>query len=119
VVALAPDFAIARFQLGQLLLVKGAPGESKQLFAPLLRNSDALCPYASALSAAADEDLGNAMRELRAGLALPQEIPALAGDMQRLYGQWQQLGTPPDPVAPAGPSLAAAPMFLANYGREG
>lgn len=118
VVAEAPDFSIARFQLGQLLLTKGDAEQAKQTFQPLTAGADALGAYARAMLALTGEDMQTAVRELQAGLGLTQDIPALAGDMQRLL---EQLQTTPGVVL--GDTIApnvnmAAPRFLANYGRE-
>lgn len=112
VVAGAPELAIARFQLGQLLVMKGEGAEAKQTLQPLADQQDALGAYARAMTAAADEDIANALVHLESGLALPQEIPALTADMQRLHGQLQQ-GT----AEVEGGAPAAAPMFLTGYGR--
>lgn len=119
VVEQAPDLAPARFQLGQLLVTTGQGAEAKAVLAPLASNRDSLAAYARAMVAAADEDAASAIRELEAGLALPQEIPALAADMQRFRGQLSGLSEQA-PVLPAGASGAvqAAPMFLTGYGRE-
>ncbi|HEY2345496.1 MAG TPA: tetratricopeptide repeat protein [Xanthomonadaceae bacterium] len=116
VVAMAPEFAVARFQLAQLLLVTGRAGEARQCFATLLGHPDAMGAFARALMAAAVDDRDGSIRELQAGLALPQPIPALAADMKRLLAQWQQAETVTERT---GPSPAAAPMLLANYGRGG
>jgi len=120
VVLEAPEFPIARFQLGQLLLVKGAVGEAQQVLAPLMDDRQALGAYARALHAAAVDDLATALAELETGLALPQDIPALALDMRRLHDQVQvaaaQAAISVD--APAS-SAAASALFLSNYGREG
>ncbi|MGH8076042.1 MAG: tetratricopeptide repeat protein [Lysobacter sp.] len=121
VIASGSGLPVARFQFSQLLLMKGSAEEARQVLAPLVGQSDALGAYARALTAAAAEDVATALAELRAGLAMPQEIPALAADMQRLQGQFAQMSANDstasitDAVAPA----SAAPMFLANYGREG
>lgn len=115
VVAQAPDFAIARFQLAQLLLLRGDGAEARELLAPVGRQQDALGAYARAL-AVADDDVAGALRELDAGLALPQEIPALASDMQRVREQLAQ-HLPADGAAAAADGPAAA-LFLTGYGRE-
>lgn len=115
VVAASPDFAMARFQLGQLLAMKGAGDEARALLQPLAARQDALGAYARALSAAAGEDGPGAMRELQEGLAMPQEVPALAADMQRLLVQLQGTATTEAGNAPAS---GAAPLFLTGYGRE-
>ncbi|KRB02448.1 hypothetical protein [Lysobacter sp. Root690] len=123
-VAGAPDLAIARFQLGQLLVMKGTIEEATQMLAPLADRGDALAAYARALVAAANEDAPTAVRELDQGLALPQEIPALAGDMQRLRDRLSVQGADIATMQATEAALAetnpigANPMFLASYGRE-
>jgi tetratricopeptide (TPR) repeat protein len=119
VVQQAPDFPVARFQLGQLLLVKGAAEEARQVFALLTPERNALGAYARALTAAAQEDLPTALAELEAGLALPQEIPALELDMRRLHGQLQSVAAQTAvPMEPAPAPTASSALFLTNYGRD-
>lgn len=119
VVQQAPEFPIARFQLGQLLLVKGSPDEARQVFAPLTSDRQALGAYARALSAAAQEDLPTALAELEAGLALPQEIPALELDMRRLHDQLQVAATQaPARAEPSPGATAPSALFLTGYSRE-
>lgn len=113
VVAAAPQLAIARFQLGQLLLGKGDADQAAAVLAPLSGGDDALAAYARGLSALVGEDSVAAARELRAGLALAQPVPALAADMQRLL---DGIAAPADTIAPL---AAAAPRFLSSYGYEG
>lgn len=112
VVADAPELSIARFQLGQLLVMKGDGPGARQTLQPLADQQDALGAYARAMTAAADEDIANALVHLESGLALPQEIPALTADMQRLHGQLQQ-----GAAAVATEAPTTAPMFLTGYGR--
>lgn len=113
------DFPMPRFQLGQLLLLKGEHDEARQVLAPLHNSSDAaLSAYAAALSALAGEDLGAAVHDLQTGLEQPQTIPALAEDMRRLLTNLQdklteQGGAATEPATPAGASL-----LLSNYGRH-
>jgi tetratricopeptide (TPR) repeat protein len=115
VLALAPEFAIARFQLGQLLTMKGAGDEAKQVLAPLSSGEDALAAYARGMSALASDDPSTGIRELEQGLALIQEIPALTSDMQRLRDQLSLNHGESTPVqSPA--VVAPAPAYLAGYG---
>lgn len=112
---------VARFQFSQLLLMKGAREEAREVLAPLAGQDDALGAYARALTAAVDEDVATALAELRAGLAMPQEIPALAADMQRLQAQFSESATndSSSTITEAVVPASATPMFLASYGREG
>ncbi len=118
-VALAPEFPMARFQLGQMLLLRGRVEAARETLAPLeqLPAGQALPHYAKGLVAASEEDAAGAIADLQAGLACPQEIPALAGDMRRLIDNLQAIAgsTPQAPVAPA-PS--AASLFLSGYGKS-
>lgn len=116
VVAGAPEFSIARFQLCQLLIMKGAQHEARQLLAPLLAQRDALGAYARALDAAAADDVPTAIVELEGGLQLMQENPALEGDMRRLLIQFRGVGTTGAEAAPAEMTLST-PMLLSNYQR--
>ncbi|HTD29705.1 MAG TPA: tetratricopeptide repeat protein [Xanthomonadaceae bacterium] len=119
-VQLAPDFPIARFQLGQLFLVKGDTAGARSTLTPLanLPGNLALSNYARGLIAAADENAGEAIRHLQDGLACPQEIPALTSDMRRVIDNLLALGgTDPRPAAAVSPPASAAPLFLSSYGK--
>jgi len=122
-VQLAPDFPMARFQLGQIFLVKGDGESAKRVLAPLsaLPANQALSSYARGLVAAANEDVVGAMNELRAGLACEQEIPALADDMRRVLANLQAIGQSESigRIEPVPAPAAATPMFLSNYGKSG
>jgi hypothetical protein len=115
VVAESPDFAIARFQLGQLLTMKGAVDESREVLSPLFAGEGALSAYARGMAALSGEDVATGIRELELGLTLPQEIPALAADMQRLRDNLlQQQAASNDASANVAPT--SAPIYLAGYG---
>lgn len=120
-VALAPEFPMARFQLGQLYLIKGDAGSAKATLTPLLAlpANVALAAYARGLVAAADEDIEAAIRELQAGLACEQEIPVLAADMQRVLDNLLALRGGAAPMAPSATPGTAAPLYLSNYGKAG
>lgn len=116
-VALNPDFPIARFQLGQLLTMKGAADEVQQVLSPLFGNSDALGAFARGMAALAREDVDNGVRELEAGLAMPQEIPALEADMRRLRDNLLAAAAASGVTsAEAVAEPAAAPVYFAGYG---
>ena len=119
-VQMAPDFPIARFQLGQMCLVKGDAAGAAAILAPLagLPANLALSHYAKGLIAAAGESASEAILHLQDGLACAQDIPALAGDMRGVIDRLIALGTDPRPMV-ASPPPSAAPMFLSNYGKSG
>ncbi|MGH8108425.1 MAG: tetratricopeptide repeat protein [Arenimonas sp.] len=121
-VELAPDFPMARFQLGQLQLVKGDAAAASAMLAPLaqLPAGQALPAYAKGLIAAANEDVNEAIAQLQAGLACEQEIPALAQDMQRVLDNLFALrGTGASTANETATSNPAASLFLASYGKPG
>lgn len=126
-VELAPEFPMARFQLGQMHMVKGDAAAARAMLSPLAdpSNSAALGCYARGLIAATNEDLDGAIQHLRAGLACEQEIPVLADDMRRVLANLTSVGSGsssspglqslPEPLST---NPAAAPMLLSNYGRS-
>ena len=114
-VEVAPDLVAARFQLGQLLLVKGEAGEARQVLQPLTLMHDALGAYARGLCAAGEEDPANAVRELEEGLALPQPIPALAPDMKNLRDRLLGLQAGSAAEILIEEEAAVAPRYLGAY----
>jgi len=121
-VMLAPDFPMARFQLGQLYLVKNELGLAKEMFAPiaLLPEGLALTAYAKGLIAAANDDIAEAIAHLEAGLACEQEIAALAEDMQSMRSNLLSLTASETDVQHehAGQNVATS-LLLKNYGNAG
>ena len=113
---LAPvNFPMPRFQLGQLLLLKGEANEAREMLAPLVQAGDSLATYAAALTDLAVEDVPSAIQHLQQGLELPQTIPALEQDMVRLLQQLrerEQNEEYPETTAPG------ASFLLSNYGRQ-
>lgn len=93
VLAVLPEFVVARFQLAQLLLMRGTAKDACEWLAPVLAQADPLGAYARGLSAAAEGDRDRACAVLEAALRLPQPVPALAGDMRRLCAQWRETAT--------------------------
>lgn len=113
-VRLAPELATARFQLGQLLLIKGDSQDAKQVLLPLAGQTDALGAYARGMCAAADDDAPLAIAAIAEGLALPQPVPALAGDMTALRGRLQALLAGGE-GSPAPATTTTAPRFMGAY----
>lgn len=88
---LAPDFAIARFQLGLLELCLGDSDQAKSVWAPLdqLEANDCLRLFKQGLCHIADERLQEGVEWLRAGQAVNQTFPPLNRDMQLLIDRAQ------------------------------
>ncbi|MEI2456876.1 tetratricopeptide repeat protein [Lysobacter firmicutimachus] len=84
-----PEFVVARFQLAQLLLMRGTGGEASLWLAPVLDAPAPLGDYARALHVAAGGETARACRLIEAAQRLPQPIPELAADMRRLLAQWR------------------------------
>jgi predicted Zn-dependent protease len=89
VTAQAPEFPMPRFQLAQLLLMRGGNNEARELLAPVAAQPDALGAYARGL-AVADDDIAGAVRELEAGLALPQDVPNWQPTCSACASSWQK-----------------------------
>lgn len=106
-VEMAPDFPVARFQLGQLLAMSGRAEEARGILQPILEGRDALGAYSRAMVALAEERADVGLREIEEGLALPQPIPALANDMRRLSQSLREAEPERTPTAP---------VYLAGYG---
>lgn|GEM_PF-772593 len=111
-----PELSMARFQLGQLLMLKGAKNEARQVFAAVRDTKDeALALYAGALGELMEDRVSGAIECLEAGLARAQSIPALEVDMQRLLRELKEQASQ-RPMEEERAPLGAS-MLLSNYGR--
>jgi tetratricopeptide (TPR) repeat protein len=101
-VELAPDFAIARFQLGLFQLTSGEPNAALTSFGPLDRLPDThyLRAYVDGLRCLIRDDFAGTTENLKRGIALNQENLPLNGDMQILIERCQPLlaGTTHEPA---------------------
>ena len=88
-VALAPGYAIARFQLGLLLLTSGEATEAEAVLQPLqdLGSEQALRHFASGLLLLMQDAFPEAIASLRDGLERNQDNPPLNRDMRMLIGE--------------------------------
>lgn len=117
--ALDPALSVARFQLGQLLIVKGDLDAAVHVLEPLALTAlqspeaDVLGAYAGAWLQAVQGELEAAIREVDRGLAGPQTFPALAADMRRLRQAWLEALAEGDGPGPT------VPLFLSGYNRQG
>jgi len=93
-IELAPDMAIARFQLGFFLLTSGDPGEALSVWGPLalLPDGNYLRLFVGGLTHLIKDEFADAVQLLREGIAANDENPALNGDMALIVDQVGKLG---------------------------
>jgi tetratricopeptide (TPR) repeat protein len=86
---LAPDYGIARFQLGLLHLTSGEPGPAELVWQPLLSldPGDPLRSFAEGLYALIRDQFENAIQLLEQGIALNQDNPPLNHDMKLMIDE--------------------------------
>lgn len=109
-VALAPDFALARFQLGFFELTSGEAARAVATWEPLLAlpQEQYLRHFVVGLTHLAQDRFADAVAALRAGIAANTETPPLNGDMQLLIAECEaHLGR-----EAAVPGEASATSFL-------
>lgn len=93
-VELAPDMAIARFQLGFFLLTSGDPAEALSVWGPLAMLPDGhyLRFFVGGLTHLIRDEFTDAVRVLEEGIAANDENPALSSDMRLIIDQVARLG---------------------------
>lgn len=91
-VDLAPDFAIARFQLGFLLLTSGDAWAAQEAWGPLygLPDGHYLHCFARGLRHLSHDAFADAVSELERGIAANQENPPLNGDMRLILDELRE-----------------------------
>jgi tetratricopeptide (TPR) repeat protein len=118
-VLLAPQWHIARYQLGLLQFSSGRAAAALVTWAPLfdLDASNCFVHFVRGFGSLAQDQFAQATAHFRAGLALPVENAALAGDIEKVLARIEHLTT--GPVAQTAEPSAAAHILVANYGRFG
>lgn len=88
-VALAPDFAIARFQLGFFQLTSGEAADALGTWGPLalLPEGHYLRFFVGGLTHLIRDEFADAIARLNEGIAVNEENPALNRDMQLIIDQ--------------------------------
>ena len=116
-VELAPDMAIARFQLGFFLLTSGEPGEALSVWGPLalLPEDHYLRLFVGGLTHLIRDEFADAIRLLEIGIAANQENPPLNRDMQLIITQTRML-LDDGPVSDDDDSISATSLLLGQYG---
>ena len=94
-VALAPDFAIARFQLGFFQLTSGEATEALSTWGPLalLPEGHYLRSFVGGLTYLIRDEFPHAIEHLQLGIAANDENPPLNRDMQLIIDRIAQIGT--------------------------
>lgn len=109
----APDFSIARFQLGLLQFSCGRPAAALATFAPLdhLPGEHALRLFKNAFTCLARDQLQEARTWLEQGIASNRENPPLNSDMQKIVRQIDlQLSSPHQSAGTAQAGAASLPV---------
>jgi tetratricopeptide (TPR) repeat protein len=125
-VLLAPALHIARYQLGMLQFSAGRAAVALVTWAPLLELDELqpLVHYVRGFYSLAQDDFENACAQFEAGLALPQDNPAVASDVRKVMAGMAAV----QPAGEAqGPATAnrdradepAAHVLVSNYGKFG
>lgn len=117
-VALAPDFAIARFQLGFFQLTSGEAEAALETWGRLDRLPDGhyLRKFVDGLRCLIRDDLQGAAARLREGIALNQENPPLNHDMQLLIDRSAELSRG-DGAPGIDPSMSETSLVLRQFSR--
>lgn len=119
-VALAPDFALARFQLGFFELTSGEAGRALLTWEPLdtLPQDHYLAHFVRGLRHLIQDHFHDAIRELREGIAVNEENPPLNRDMQLIIDECTRLGGDSSaPVEPGEEEASATSFLLDQFGR--
>ena len=95
-VTLAPDYALARFQLGFFELTSGEPARARRTWEPFDRQlapNHYLMRFANGLRHLIEDRFEAAIEELEAGITVNDENQPLSDDMQRIIAECRkQLG---------------------------
>jgi len=122
-VLLAPDWHIARYQLGLLQFSSARGAAALVTWEPLfaLDESDCLVHFVRGFASLAQDDFAKATAHFRAGLALPIENAALAGDIEKVLARITQVTSTTLTAASPAPGEAGAEshVLVSNYGRIG
>lgn len=121
-VALAPDFALARFQLGFFELTSGEAARALTTWEPLdtLPGDHYLAHFVRGLRHLIQDHFAEAIRALSEGIAVNEENVPLNRDMQLIIDECRRLGggdTPAATAALAEEEVSATSFLLDQFGR--
>ena len=115
-IELAPDLAIARFQLGFFLLTSGDAAEALSVWGPLalLPADHYLRIFVGGLTHLIRDEFDETVRLLREGIAANTENPPLNRDMTLIIEQVEQLRSPAT-AGIDGEDVSATSLLLGQY----
>ncbi len=120
-VELAPDFAIARFQLGFFLLTSGEPAEALSVWGPLamLPKEHYLRMFVGGLTHLIRDEFDETIRQLEQGIAANEENLPLNRDMQLIIDQVRGLlENKATGAAEGDDSVSATSFLLGQFGAK-
>ena len=120
-VELAPDFTIARFQLGFFLLTSGEPAEALSVWGPLamLPKDSYFRMFVAGLTHLIRDEFEETVRYLEQGIAANQENPPLNRDMQLIIDKVQDLKPGEGGSEAVGDdSISATSFLLGQFGAK-
>ena len=118
-VALAPDFAIARFQLGFFQLTSGEAGDALGTWGPLalLPDGDYLRLFVTGLTHLIRDEFAQAIAALEAGIGVNEENLPLNRDMQLIIDKVGAIPAPGD--GETEDTMSATSLLLGQFGGSG
>ncbi|MCW4463807.1 hypothetical protein OK349_19045 [Sphingomonas sp. BT-65] len=117
-VALAPDYALARFQLGFFELTSGEPARARRTWEPLdaqLAPDHYLVRFANGLRHLIEDRFESAIAELEAGIAVNDENLPLNGDMELIVAECRKQLNPSQETGEA----SATSLLLGQFATHG
>jgi tetratricopeptide (TPR) repeat protein len=116
-IALAPDYAIARFQLGLLELSCGDAAASELTLQPLAdaESEDALSLFARGLRHMARDEFAAATGFLRRGIASNQEHPLVSRDMEMIISRMGEVEAENGRKGDNSEDVSAAHLLIQRY----
>ena len=116
-VELAPDFAIARFQLGFFQLTSGEAADALSTWGPLalLDEGNYLRSFVAGLTHLIRDEFTPAIEQLRAGIAANEENPPLNRDMQLIIDQASALLADAGRTSEDEQAASAASLLLSQF----
>jgi len=116
-VAIAPDYVLARFQLGFLELTCGKAMAAQQTWLPLLGlpNDNPFKLFALGLGHLIRDEFTACLERLEAGMACNTEHPLINNDMQLIVDEVRQILTKKADPAPGDEAASATQLLFERY----